>query len=164
MVHSDKSGSNKSGDEASKVLRKFRLVFNAVKTHFQQIERKVGIGGAQVWALSVIDRSPGLGVTALAQAMDIHQTTASNLIKSLVSAELIVVEKDSRDRRSVQLFIKAAGKNILKKVPGPFEGILPNALGQLDEHTLARLNADLGALLLLIEADEAAAQIPLAQV
>ena len=44
-----------------RVLRRFRLVFNAVKTHFQQVEKKAGVGGAQFWALSVIRAHPGLG-------------------------------------------------------------------------------------------------------
>ena len=68
------------------MLRQFRVVFNAVRTHFQQVEKKVGIGGAQVWALSVIRRTPGAGVNSLAQAMNIHQSTASNLVRQLATA------------------------------------------------------------------------------
>jgi hypothetical protein len=37
-------------EKAARVLRRFRMVFNAVKTHFQQVEKQAGIGGAQVWA------------------------------------------------------------------------------------------------------------------
>ncbi|HWJ96252.1 MAG TPA: MarR family transcriptional regulator, partial [Telluria sp.] len=48
---------------ATRVLRQFRIVFNAVKTHFRQVEREAGVGGAQLWALSVIERTPGIGVT-----------------------------------------------------------------------------------------------------
>ena len=69
-----------------RVLRRFRLVFNAVKTHFQQVEKKAGVGGAQLWALSVIHAHPGIGVNSLAAFMDVHQTTASNLVKALVAA------------------------------------------------------------------------------
>jgi hypothetical protein len=56
---------------AVEVLRQFRQAFNAVKTHFQQVEKKVGLGGAQVWALSVIRDHAGIRVTELAQAMDV---------------------------------------------------------------------------------------------
>jgi len=48
--------SNPSTPPATRVLRQFRVVFNAVKTHFRQVEREAGVGGAQLWALSVIDR------------------------------------------------------------------------------------------------------------
>jgi hypothetical protein len=66
---------------ATRVLRRFRLIFNAVKTHFQQVERHAGIGGAQLWALACVRAEPGIGVSALARAMDIHPSTASNLVR-----------------------------------------------------------------------------------
>lgn len=149
---------------AARVLRQFRQVFNAVKTHFQQVEKKTGVGGAQLWALSIIRSSPGIGVNALAQAMDVHQSTASNLIKTLVEREFIVTSKSESDRRSVELTILPAGTRLLRKAPGPFTGVLPEALAQLDAETLARLEEDLMRLLALLNADERAANIPLGQV
>jgi len=80
-------------DASKRVLRKFRLVFNTVKAHFQSIEKKVGIGGAQVWALSVIANNEGIGVNDLALSLDIHQTTASNLVRGLVKLEMIEYKK-----------------------------------------------------------------------
>ena len=76
-------------EPAFRVLRKFRRVFNTVRTHFQLVEKKVGVGGAQVWALGVIYKQPGIGINALAAAMDVHQTTASNLVKSLVHTNMV---------------------------------------------------------------------------
>ncbi len=145
------------------VVRRFRVVFNAVKSHFQQIEKRAGVGGAQLWALSVIGASPGIGVNSLAKAMDVHQTTASNLVKSLVLSEMIVAEKKGADRRAVQLRILPAGKRVLRKAPGPFSGVLPDALARLDGDTLARLDEDLALLIKVLAADERAASIPLAQ-
>jgi len=150
-------------EAAARVLRRFRQVFNAVKKHFQQVERKVGLGGAQVWALSVIGRTPGIGVGGLAAAMDIHQTTASNLVKALVAADLVVAARNGPDRRAVQLKLLPAATRVLRKAPGPFAGVLPDALGQLDEATLERLDADLAALLTVLHADQRASGIPLAQ-
>ncbi len=149
--------------DAARVLRRFRLVFNAVKTHFQQVEKRAGVGGAQVWALSVIGSQPDIGVGGLAQAMDIHQTTASNLVKALVEREMVAAGRNAPDRRAVQLRITPAGTRILRKAPGPFAGVLPEALAGLDAVTLSRLDHDLGALIALLQADGRAAQIPLAQ-
>jgi DNA-binding MarR family transcriptional regulator len=154
--------SAESGPEV-RVLRRFRLVFNAVKTHFQQVEKKAGVGGAQLWALSVIQGQPDLGVNALAAAMDIHQTTASNLAKALVGAGLISAEKSGRDRRGVHLRVTAAGARVLRRAPGPFTGVLPEALASLDAETLERLDHDLALLIVALGADERAAGIPLAQ-
>ncbi len=151
------------GDPAARVLRRFRLVFNAVKTHFQQVERKAGVGGAQLWALSVVRENSDIGVNGLARAMDIHQTTASNLVKSLVSMNMVVAEKRGPDRRAVQLRITPSGSRVLRKAPGPFAGVLPEALSRLDAKTLGRLDRDLAKLLAELRTDERAAGVPLAQ-
>jgi DNA-binding MarR family transcriptional regulator len=146
----------------AKVLRRFRVVFNAIRTHFRDMEKQVGLGGAQVWALSVIKANPGIGMGGVASNMDIHQSTASNLVKALLCKELISLEKATDDRRNVRLKILPAGTRLLKKVPGPFEGVLPLALSNLQAETLHRLDEDLGQLIGLLNADEAAEETPLA--
>lgn len=150
-------------DAPKRVLRKFRLVFNTVKSHFHSIEKKVGIGGAQVWALSVIATNEGIGVNDLAIALDIHQTTASNLVRGLVKLGMVEVRKDGIDRRTVQLYVLPAGTKILKKAPAPFSGVLPHALEQLDVKTLKRLDQDLAKLMRLIDTDASSELIPLGQ-
>ena len=147
----------------AQVLRRFRVVFGAVRSHFQQVEKQVGLGGAQVWALSAIRDCPGMGMCMLAKSMDIHQSTASNLVKTLLRKELIHITKAPEDRRNVQLRILPAGLLVLEQVPGPFEGVLPEALGCLPPATLMRLDQDLGELVKLLKADEQTGSIPLAQ-
>ena len=149
--------------DAAQVLRRFRVVFNAVRTHFRQVEKESGLGGAQVWALSLIRSQPGMGVGDVAKGMDTHQSTASNLVKLLVKKQLVTMSKSLEDKRVVELRITPAGLAVLAQIPGPFEGVLPGALGQLDASTLARLNRDLGQLIGALHADESAGHIPLAQ-
>lgn len=148
---------------ANRVLRQFRVVFNSVKTHFRQVEREAGVGGAQLWALSVIERRPGIGVTELSRELDIHQSTASNLLKSLVERGLVATSREGLDRRSVALRIQPAGADVLRSAPMPFTGVLPNALSSLDPDTLARLERDLGKLIALLAADEESAKVMLSQ-
>jgi len=146
----------------TRVLQQFRIVFNAVKAHFQQVERKAGVGGAQVWALSVIRDRAGIGVNDLAAALNIRQPTASNLVKSLSQQALIDVRREGADRRAVQLHITPEGRKVLRRAPGPFTGVLPEALASLDAKTLQRLEADLSTLIGRLGADESAGKIPLA--
>lgn len=147
----------------AQVLRRFRVVFNTVRGHFQQVEKQAGLGGAQVWALSVIRDQPGIGMGGLAKSMDIHQSTASNLVKVLQKKDMLSMTKALVDRRNVELTILPAGLAVLAKVTGPFEGVLPEALGQLPPETLARMDQDLSELIQLLKADEKAGGIPLGQ-
>jgi DNA-binding MarR family transcriptional regulator len=148
---------------AAQVLRQFRQIFNAVRTHFKSVEKKVGMGGAQVWALSLIHAQPDIGMGDLARAMDIHPSTASNLVKSLAERELVQVLRLGTDRRAVQLRLLPAGQRVLKRSPAPFAGVLPQALDSLDPQTLKRLEADLGKILKGLGADKKAGGIPLAE-
>jgi DNA-binding MarR family transcriptional regulator len=159
-----KSAALKAPDELpAVVLRRFRVVFNAVKAHFRQIEKESGIGGAQLWALGVVRGNPGIGMTDLARAMDVHQSTASNLVKSLVERELIALERTGADRRTVSLRILPGGRKVLRSAPGHFTGILPEAIASLDARTLSRLDKDLAKLIGALHADERAGNVPLGQ-
>jgi DNA-binding MarR family transcriptional regulator len=148
-------------DPAAKVLRRFRVVFNAVKSHFRAVEKTSGISGAQVWALSVIHARAGVGVNELARAMDVHQSTASNLVRALQEAGMVVSAREGEDRRAVQLYLTTRGHKALAKAPGPFEGILPEALKKLDDKTLARLDRDLASLIQLLDPQVKGRNVPL---
>ena len=148
-------------EPASRVLRRFRVVFNAVKGHFREVEKRAGVSGAQFWALSVVRDDPGVGVGGLAKAMDIHQSTASNLLRPLLDAGLLSAERGEADRRSVQLHVTAKGMRVLAKAPGPFTGLLPDALGRLDPQTLARLDRDLARLIDQLGTNARGGNIPL---
>ena len=149
-------------EPAGRVLRRFRVVFNAVKTHFREVEKQAGLAGAQLWALSVIRERPGLGVTELARAMDVHQSTASNLVKVLLEQELVGAKKNGTDRRTVQLRVLPAGTRALRRTAGPFVGILPTALASLDASTLARLDKDLAKVVAALGADKRGARVLIA--
>jgi hypothetical protein len=123
-----------SRPKAIRVLRRFRSVFNAVKTHFQQVEKKAGIGGAQLWALSVVQARPTSVSVELARAMDIHQTTASNLVKAMATAAWWwpTVGRSRPPCHAVPARDASRHARVLKKAPGPFSGVLPEALAALD--------------------------------
>jgi DNA-binding MarR family transcriptional regulator len=93
--------------------------------------------------------------------MAVHQSTASNLVRGLVDRQLVEATKDDVDRRAVQLHLTPAGTRLLQGAPGPFAGVLPDALKALDVATLKRLEGDLARLIQVLGADEGGAAIPL---
>ncbi len=145
----------------ARVLQQFRVVFNAVKTHFQQVERQAGVGGSQVSALSVILDRPGIGVSELAAALNVRQPTASLIVRNLARQALVEACRDAADRRSVQLRTTAAGRKVLRRAPGPFAGVLPDALQSLQPATLDLLEQGLCELVAVLGADEQAEKMPL---
>lgn len=143
------------------MLRQLRLVYSATRAHFGAILHQTGISGAQLWALSIISDSPGIGVGGVAAAMDLHPSTASNLVRSLVQRELISTARRGVDRRAVQLRVRAAGSRVLSAAPGPNVGVLPHALTRLDRRSLVHLELGLNALVTALDADHERYNLPL---
>lgn len=163
-LHTAEAAQVSGADDAAMVLlQQFRVVLKAVKSHFQQVERVTGVGGSQIWALSLVAAQPGLTVGELARALSVRQPTASVLVRHLVQQRLVESVPNPEDRRSVRLHPTAAGHLLLQRAPQPFSGVLPKALAELDAHTQQRLIKDLGALIHAMGADPGGAGTPLDQ-
>lgn len=145
------------------MLQRFRQVFTATRAHYQQVEKVVGLGGAQVWALGIVAARPGIGVGGLARALHVHQSTASNLVRNLVDRGLLSTARNDNDRRTVQLRLLPAGADLLKRAPGPVTGLLVQALEGLDLDTLSRLESDLSRLIQVMGIGDDAPATPIGQ-
>ena len=147
---------------AKQVLGQFRSIFAAVRTHFARVEKAVGIGGAQVWALALIEASPGASLGEIASGMDVHQSTASNLVRLLLEAGFIESLRSGDDRRKVELSITAKGRLLLRKAPKPYTGVLPHALAALSASQLKALRTSLEVVRAQLNVEPALAKKPLA--
>lgn len=135
--------SDKKRDLEMNALKKFRLIYGAVKTHFKDIEKLCGVSSSQLWILKIIRNYPGIGVTDVAKKLAIHQTTASILVEKLAKKNLIKKTRSPEDQRRIVLFINVEGMEILSKAPDTVEGLLPHALSNLSESSLNQLDHDL---------------------
>lgn len=128
------------------VLGKFRIIFGTMRQHFREIESHCGISGSQLWLLQEIQHTPGIGISALAERLSIHQSTCSLLVEKIVTAGLAKKIRSQADQRRVGLSITPQGTSTLSKAPGPAEGVLPDALAQLPAATLRNLDRALTEL------------------
>jgi MarR family transcriptional regulator, organic hydroperoxide resistance regulator len=127
-------------------LQEFRTIFGSARRHDAEVRRIAGISGSQLWALSEIAKADGMRVNDLSGRMAIHQTTTSNLINVLVERKLIRRGRDEEDQRVVRLHITTDGKRMLLKAPGPYVGLLVDALRHLQTPELRRLRSALQTL------------------
>jgi MarR family transcriptional regulator, organic hydroperoxide resistance regulator len=127
-------------------LQCLRTVFGTARSHDAEVRSLAGIPGSQLWALSEIARTGGMSVNELSERMALHQTTASNLVNALVERKLIRRARDELDQRVVRLHVNTSGKRILLRAPGPYAGLLVDALRQLDRADLAKLHRSLEVL------------------
>lgn len=134
-------------DPVHLVLRDFRVLIHAARVHFANTRKTTGLSGAQVWALSEIERSPGIRLTRLARTLSVHQTTASNLVNDLLREKLVEKIADADDARSINLRTTTEGTALLLRSPFPYAGILPDALKSLTTLQITALHSAMRPLL-----------------
>ena len=145
------------------VLKKFRLIYGAVRHHFSEVEKRSGVSGSQLWILHEVRRSAGIGISELAERLSIHQSTCSLLVEKLVARGLILKERSKADQRRVGLNISQQAAQVIETAPGPAEGVLPEALLALPHDALRALDESLSTVIQQLDIEDASfADKPLA--
>lgn len=144
------------------VLKKFRVLFGAVRQHFREVEKSCGVTGSQLWILQEVANAAGIGVSELAGRLSIHQSTCSLLVDKLVGRKLLVKVRSKEDQRRVGLKLTKGAMLLIAAAPAPTSGVLPEALNALDAKTIRDLDVSLGRLLEQIQcSDETLSEEPL---
>ena len=152
-------------EQMLEVLAQFRGVFKTVRRHYQKVQLKTHVSGAQRWALAHIANAPGCTVGSLARELAIHQSTASNLLNPLSDLGLIVRRREAADQRMVSLNVTGEGKKVLKRAPRPLIGVLQQGLLELPGRELASLGELLESLIASMHLDDmSAGSMPLSDI
>lgn len=146
------------------VLRQFRVIYGSMRHYFREVEERCGLSGSQMWVLQEVQRAPGLGLKELAARLGIHQSTCSLLVEKLVSKNFLTKNRPHEDQRRVGLGLAPDGLRALEALPGPAEGILPEALATIPAVALQTLYINLSELIRHLPGNDGAfANIPLAE-
>ena len=161
LVKRARKSAGKSASEYQRmieVLKQFRILLKSIKRHYLWVEKKCGLSGAQIWAMAEISANPGLKVSALAERLAVHLSTASNMLRRLETLGFAERARVGEDQRTVQARLTAKGKALLRKAPRPLVGILQQALSDLPPATINSLHRDLGAIIRLMKFKDAGAK------
>lgn len=149
---------------ALEVLQQFRIIYGTMRQYFRELEECCGLPGSQMWILQEVERTPEIGITELAGRLGIHQSTCSLLVEKLVARNCLTKKRQSVDQRRVGLCLANAGRKAIAALPGPAEGVLPEALAAIPDVVLRTLNINLAELITHLPGkDEAFAATPLAE-
>lgn len=129
------------------VLQQFRVIYGSMRQHFRELEDSCGLPGSQTWVLQEVERTPEIGITDLAGRLGVHQSTCSILVEKLVAKGYLVKQKMSEDQRRIGLRLSASGEELIERLPGPAEGVLPDALSSIPLVSLKTLHINLNELI-----------------
>lgn len=132
---------------ALEVLQQFRVIYGSMRQYFRELEESCGLPGSQTWVLQEVERTPEIGITDLAGRLGIHQSTCSILVEKLVAKGYLVKQKMTKDQRRIGLRLSASGEELIARLPGPAEGVLPEALSNIPLVSLKTLHINLDELI-----------------
>lgn len=129
------------------VVRALRAVAQAQQAHSRWVEKQCGLSAPQLWAMWLLQGSPGLRVSDLSRLMSIHPSTASNMLDKLEKRGLVRRARGVVDHREVRLHTTEQGEAILGTAPRPAQGRVTFALQRLTDEQLAGLACALDQLI-----------------
>jgi DNA-binding MarR family transcriptional regulator len=114
-------------------LDAFRCIVQALRKSGRDAERRLGLSGAQLFALQQLASMPGASINALATRTFTHQSSVSVVVQRLVERRLVVKVPARDDRRRVQLALTDAGHALLRRSPEPMQERLIAGIATLND-------------------------------
>ena len=116
------------------VLEFLRLVWavdHGLQRVSKRMEEQLGVTGPQRFTLRLIGRFPGVTASQLSEALDVHPSTVTGILKRLEKRKLLVRRADPHDRRRAFLALTEAGRALNVDPSGTVEGAVEKALAGL---------------------------------
>lgn len=152
-VRRRRAGATKE-QQAAAVVDSLRQLFKAIQEHSKAILGKTGMSGPQVWALTILDREPGLSLGELAGRLFAHPSTVSGIVDRLEARGALRRTTDPKDARGLRLSLTSPGRRLLRKSPPPFQHGLRQALETLSGARLRALRLGLEEVVQATAADK----------
>jgi DNA-binding MarR family transcriptional regulator len=130
-------------DDAAEVVNSLRRLFKAIHEYSKATQRKVGLSSPQLWALTLLEREPGLSLGELAERMFAHPSTVSGVVDRLGARGAVVRVVDPIDRRGIRLSLTARGRRLARGSPPPLQIGLWEALRGMKPRRLRELRLSL---------------------
>jgi DNA-binding MarR family transcriptional regulator len=118
----------------SHIFYLFTQIFGRRNRHLAERLKPLGVTVPQWRILAVLHERPGCTMNALADLTTVDRTTLTRALDRMVRGRLVARRGDAQDRRSVRLYLTAAGNDAFRRV-------LPRVIAQ-NERAVQGFSAD----------------------
>jgi len=125
-----------------RVLDAFRNLVKGLRIADRASVKEYGLGSAQIFVLHKLGERSPLSINDLAALTATDQSSVSVVVSKLVAKGFLTAGKSDADARRNEVTLTAKGKQLLKRIPPPFQTSFIEALDGLapaDVTTLASL-------------------------
>lgn len=146
----------KAGDVHA-IVQGLRRVVKALELYSKAVHGRFGLTGPQLWAIKTLEREGSLPVSRLADALAVHQASASILVSRLVARGLVRRVRSTQDRRVVLLSLTPAGRQLAAQAPEAAQGRLLHGLLAMPAQEVRAIRDSVDRLVGAMEAKDVAA-------
>ncbi len=136
----------------AEIMQSLRRIFKAIQDYFQEISKKYGITGPQLWALKTVAANGSLSLGELSRKMYLHPSTISGVVDRLEKKGFVVRDRGQEDRRVVKVQLTPRGKRIVGRAPNPIQGKMIYGLNRLKKKELTSIYEAVKELVEIVEA------------
>lgn len=117
--------------EATAIVQGLRRIVHALERYSREIRRDHGLTAPQLWALATLQQDGPTTTGDLAQALHVHQSSASVLLQRMERRGLVRRTRARPDRRRVRVELTERGAALVREAPPPAQGRLMHGLAGL---------------------------------
>jgi DNA-binding MarR family transcriptional regulator len=117
--------------DGASALDSMRRIVRALGISARTAEHSIGVTGAQLLVLRMLDANSAQSLNELAALTFTHQSTVSVVVDRLVSRGFVSRSRSETDGRRVVLTLTAAGRRALRHAPPPAQMRLIAAINAL---------------------------------
>jgi DNA-binding MarR family transcriptional regulator len=135
-------------------MQSLRRIVKAIQDFSQDVSSQFGITGPQLWVLKTIAGSRGLPLGELSKKMYLHPSTITGVVDRLEKKGYVTRERNSEDRRVINVRLTPAGDALAKTAPSPAQGKMIYGLRNLEEKEVTAIYRSVRKLVELMEAQD----------
>jgi DNA-binding MarR family transcriptional regulator len=140
--------------EVRRVLDAFRNLVKALRIADRASVKEYGLGSAQIFVLHQLGEESPLSINALAARTATDQSSVSVVVRKLVAKGFLANMRSEEDLRRNEVTLTAKGRQLLKRIPAPFQTSFLDALRGLNTADVTTLADLLGHLATTMGVDE----------
>ena len=135
-------------------MQSLRRVFKAIQDYSQDVFSQFGVTGPQLWVLKTVMEGGSLPLGELSKKMYLHPSTITGVVDRLEKKGYVTRERNSGDRRVVNVRLTPAGAALAKTAPSPAQGKMIHGLRDLEEKQVVAIYRSVQKLVEIMEVQD----------
>src|SRR4030067_1834392 len=133
-------------------MQSLRRIFKTVQDYSQEVYKKFGVTGPQLWDLKTISENGNLSLGELSKKMYLHPSTVTGVVDRLEKKGYVVSNRVEKDRRVIKVQLTPKGEGLVGKAPNPVQGKMIYGLRKLKKDELNYIYDSIRKLVEVIKA------------